>query len=99
LEKKSFSSVTEIIGKALPNIVGFSELDIGIKLIAILDEALCIGCNVCVRACDDGGFQAIRMVDEIAVVDIQKCDGCGLCIYVCPPDIMHLVPKKLTDTI
>jgi dihydropyrimidine dehydrogenase (NAD+) subunit PreA len=99
LEKKSFSSVTEIIGKALPNIVGFSELDIGIKLIVILDEALCIGCNVCVRACDDGGFQAIRMVDEIAVVDIQKCDGCGLCIYVCPPDIMHLVPKKLTDTI
>lgn len=99
LEKKSFNSVTEIVGKALPNIVGFSELDIGFKLIATLDEALCTGCNVCVRACYDGGFQAITMVDEIAVVDIQKCDGCGLCIYVCPPDIIQLVPKNLTDTV
>lgn len=99
LEKRSFSSVTDIIGKALPNIVGFSEINIGIQLVATLEEAQCTGCNVCVRSCDDGGFQAIRMVDEIAVVDIQKCDGCGLCIYVCPPDIMQLVPKKLTDTV
>jgi dihydropyrimidine dehydrogenase (NAD+) subunit PreA len=97
LEEKSFGSVVEIVGKALPNLVDFSDLDLGIKLICTLDEALCTGCKVCVRACDDGGFQAIKIADEIAVIDVLKCDGCGLCIFVCPPDIMRLVPKKVVD--
>jgi dihydropyrimidine dehydrogenase (NAD+) subunit PreA len=85
--------VKDVIGKALPNIVEFSDLDLEIQMIATIDESLCTGCNVCVRACADGGFQAINIEDEIAHVDVLKCDGCGLCIYVCPPDIIQLVPR------
>jgi dihydropyrimidine dehydrogenase (NAD+) subunit PreA len=92
LEKHGFSNMRVIRGKALPFIVGFDQLDLEYKLVATLVESECIGCDLCVRACNDGGFQAITMVDDIAIVDPAKCDGCGLCIYVCPPDIMSLVP-------
>jgi len=91
LERRSFNMVKDVIGKALPNIVEFSDLDLEIQMIATIDESLCTGCNVCVRACADGGFQAISIEDDIAHVDVMKCDGCGLCIYVCPPDIIQLV--------
>jgi len=92
LERRGYSTPADLRGKALPNIVGFDELDLDFKLVAILEEDQCIGCELCVRACNDGGFQAISMVENIAKVDPEKCDGCGLCIYVCPPDIMSLVP-------
>lgn len=95
LEDHAYSNLKELKGKALPFIVGFDELDLNYKLVATLEESECIGCDLCVRACNDGGFQAISMVDKIAKVDPIKCDGCGLCIYVCPPDIMSLVPVKL----
>ena len=94
LEGHNYESPAELLGKALPNIVGFDELDLEYKLVATLDEAQCIDCDLCVRACNDGGFQAITMVDKIAKVDPKKCDGCGLCIYVCPPDIMNMVPMN-----
>ncbi|MEE8120368.1 MAG: 4Fe-4S dicluster-binding protein [Anaerolineales bacterium] len=93
LERRSFNSVKDVVGKALPNIVEFSDLDLDIQMVATIDESRCTGCNVCVRACADGGFQAIHMEDKIAHIDVMKCDGCGLCIYVCPPDIVQLVPK------
>jgi dihydropyrimidine dehydrogenase (NAD+) subunit PreA len=95
LEDHMYSNPAEIQGKALPHIVGFDELDLEYKLVATLEESECIGCDLCVRACNDGGFQAISMVDRIAKVDPSKCDGCGLCIYVCPPDIMSLVPAEM----
>jgi len=94
LERRGYRTPADLRGKALPNIVGFDELDLDFKLVATLDEAQCIDCDLCVRACNDGGFQAITMVDKIAKVDSKKCDGCGLCIYVCPPDIMNMVPMN-----
>jgi dihydropyrimidine dehydrogenase (NAD+) subunit PreA len=99
LEDHMYSNPAEIRGKALPHIVGFDELDLEYKFVAILEESECIGCDLCARVCNDGGFQAISMVDNIAKVDPSKCDGCGLCIYVCPPDIMSLVPVEMHNTI
>jgi dihydropyrimidine dehydrogenase (NAD+) subunit PreA len=93
LERMKLDSPGELVGRALPNIVGFDELDIDFKYVATLNESECIGCELCERVCYDAGFQAITMEDEIARIGYSKCDGCGLCIYVCPPDIMEMVPK------
>jgi len=93
LERMNLNSPVELVGRALPNIVGFDELDIDFKYVATLDESECIGCELCVRVCNDAGFQAILMDGDIAKIDYSKCDGCGLCIYVCPPDIMEMVPR------
>ena len=93
LERMKLSTPSDLVGRALPHIVGFNDLDLDFKLVATLDESECIGCELCVRVCNDGGFQAISMVGDIAKIDNSKCDGCGLCIYVCPPDIMEMVPR------
>lgn len=98
LERLGFNTPADLVGRALPNIVGFNDLDIDFKIVATVDESECIGCELCVRVCNDGGFQAISMVDDIAKIDNSKCDGCGLCIYVCPPDIMEMVPRNQIES-
>lgn len=93
LERMNYNDPGDLVGRALSKIVGFDELNLDFKLIATLDESKCIGCELCVRVCNDAGFQAISMDGDIAKIDYSKCDGCGLCIYVCPPDIMVMVPR------
>lgn len=97
LERMNFGGPEELVGRALSRIVGFDELDLGYKLVATIDESECIGCELCMRVCNDAGFQAIRMDGSIAKIGKSKCDGCGLCIYVCPPDIMMMVPREQTE--
>jgi dihydropyrimidine dehydrogenase (NAD+) subunit PreA len=93
LERMKLNEPMDLVGRALPKIVGFDELDIDFKMVATLVESECIGCDLCARVCYDAGFQAITMEGDIAKIGYSKCDGCGLCIYVCPPDIMEMVPR------
>jgi dihydropyrimidine dehydrogenase (NAD+) subunit PreA len=84
LDRKGFSSPAELVGRALPQIKTFPDLDLEIKLVASIDAEQCNGCGICVKACQSGGFDAIEMIDDVAVVNFYKCDGCGLCGGVCP---------------
>jgi NAD-dependent dihydropyrimidine dehydrogenase PreA subunit len=53
---------------------------------AVVDQALCDGCQLCVDRCQ---FDAIDMVKPSAskkykaVVDPEKCWGCGVCVIKC----------------
>ena len=93
LVKKKFTSPAEIIGKALPNIVVFPDLDLSLDLIAVVNER-CIGCDICEKACNSGGYQAIEVIDKFAVIDLEKCDGCGLCPEVCPVNAIHMAVRS-----
>jgi len=47
-----------------------------------IDEALCIGCELCVNACKEG---ALQLVDSKAkLVEENHCDGLGRCLPICP---------------
>ncbi len=94
LREHGYRSPSEIRGRALPRIVGFDELDLDHKLIAVVDKELCNGCEVCVRACGDGGFQAITMSEGLAFIDASKCDGCGLCACVCPTNAIRMRDRQ-----
>jgi len=97
LREKKFESASEIIGKSGPRIDDWGNLDLNYKIVARIDEAKCIGCNLCYIACEDGAHQCIR-VDERPAGDLRhnalpkhvprvledECVGCNLCALVCP---------------
>ncbi len=60
--------------------------------IAIIDEARCIGCTLCIAACP---VDAIAGANGLMHTVIEKyCIGCDLCIPPCPVDCIELVPSQ-----
>ncbi|MEY4561335.1 MAG: hypothetical protein RLZZ618_612 [Pseudomonadota bacterium] len=61
----------------------------GPRMLAVIDEAWCIGCTLCLKACPVdsilGGAKAMHTVID------ALCTGCELCIPVCPVDCITLV--------
>lgn len=96
LERKGMSSVQELIGKAIPNIVPHPELPSQDNLKAYIHQSRCIQCGRCYIACYDGGHMAIKRSKSGKVkVDEEKCVGCGLCVSVCPVnDCITFKPNK-----
>jgi len=60
----------------------------GPRLLAVIDEAWCIGCTLCIKACPTdaivGSHKRMHTVIE------PWCTGCELCIPVCPVDCIAL---------
>ena len=90
LAGRGLASPADLVGRALPAIGDWGELDLTYTLKARIDAATCIHCNLCHRACEDGAHQAIRLERRnggtMPVVDDAECVGCRLCEYVCPVD-------------
>jgi electron transport complex protein RnfB len=62
----------------------------GPRLLAVIDEAWCIGCTLCIKACPvDCIVGASKLMHT--VVDAQ-CTGCELCVPVCPVDCIAMLP-------
>jgi dihydropyrimidine dehydrogenase (NAD+) subunit PreA len=95
---KNFNSVDEMIGKALPNIMNWEELNLNYKVIAELDESKCIGCQLCYIACEDGAHQAIGLPENqdsrIPHIIEKNCVGCNLCSIVCPVENCITMVRK-----
>ena len=62
------------------------------RQLAVIDEAWCIGCTLCLKACPVdcivGGPKLMH-----TVIDAQ-CTGCELCLPACPVDCIALVPAS-----
>jgi electron transport complex protein RnfB len=61
----------------------------GPRHVAVIDEAWCIGCTLCLPVCPtDAIFGSNKLMHSV----IEKhCTGCELCIPVCPVDCISLV--------
>jgi electron transport complex protein RnfB len=58
--------------------------------VALIDEALCIGCVKCIHACPvDAIVGASKCMHTVIA---GWCTGCELCIPPCPVDCISLVP-------
>ena len=59
-------------------------------VVALIDEARCIGCTRCIDACP---VDAIAGAQEFMhTVIAAYCTGCELCLPPCPVDCIDLVP-------
>lgn len=62
----------------------------GQRGVAVIDEAWCIGCTLCLAACPvDAILGAHKRMHT--VVDAH-CNGCELCVPVCPVDCITMTP-------
>lgn len=59
-------------------------------LVAVIDEATCIGCTKCIQACPvDAIVGAARYMHTVIS---NHCTGCELCIPPCPVDCIDMRP-------
>ncbi len=57
--------------------------------LALIDEASCIGCMLCVHACPVDAI--VGAPKKMHTVLLAHCTGCELCIPPCPVDCIELV--------
>ena len=68
----------------------------GPRALAVIDEAWCIGCTLCIKACPvDCIVGASKRMHT--VIDSQ-CTGCELCVPACPVDCIAMVPVTGANT-
>ena len=85
--EKNFDTLDDFIGKAVPNVVAWEQLNLKHKIVANINSTKCIECQLCYTACEDGAHQAIKLPSDgkrVPYVLEENCVGCNLCSLVCP---------------
>lgn len=62
----------------------------GPMTVAVIDEAWCIGCTLCISACPTDAILGSNKVMHTVIE--SACTGCDLCLPVCPVDCIEMLP-------
>ena len=84
MEEKGVDKLSDLVGKALPNIVSADDIDRSFKIIPKIDYDKCVNCGRCYVSCFDAAHQAIDWEEGRKPVINDNCVGCHLCLNVCP---------------
>ncbi|MES2583361.1 MAG: NAD-dependent dihydropyrimidine dehydrogenase subunit PreA [Pseudomonadota bacterium] len=93
MDEMGFTSVDQIVGKAIPSVTNWQYLNLNHISKAVINQDSCIQCGRCHIACEDTSHQAItNMKDGKRFFEVKEdeCVGCNLCVTVCP------VPECIT---
>jgi dihydropyrimidine dehydrogenase (NAD+) subunit PreA len=90
MEEKGYETIYDFIGKSIPTITHWEDLDINYHHIANIDQNKCIHCGLCYIACEDTSHQSISLTygkpyNTYAIKE-EECVGCNLCQLMCPVD-------------
>ena len=110
MDGHGFRGIEDFRGRAVPNVQDWGDLDLNYKIIAEIHSELCIGCQICYVACEDGAHQCIApysltgngkknpngMGVHVPRIIEEDCVGCNLCALVCP--VESCITMKQVDT-
>ena len=68
----------------------------GPRAVAVIDEAWCIGCTLCLKACPTDAIVGSNKMMHTVIE--PYCTGCELCVPVCPVDCISLENVSGTRT-
>jgi dihydropyrimidine dehydrogenase (NAD+) subunit PreA len=96
MDAHGFRTIEDFRGRAVPNVKDWGDLDLNYKVVAKINSELCIGCQLCYVACEDGAHQSIEPYKDaekknsggfgvhVPRIIEEECVGCNLCALVCP---------------
>lgn len=85
MDEKGYTTVQDIVGRAVPNVTDWQYLNLNYVAKAKIDQDQCIKCGRCYAACEDTSHQAIWMKEgRVFEVNDAECVACNLCVDVCP---------------
>ena len=64
--------------------------------VAVIDEAACIGCTLCIEACPVDAI--VGATNLMHTVIAAECIGCRLCLPPCPVDCISMVATGISPT-
>lgn len=64
--------------------------------VAVIEEAYCIGCTLCIQACPVDAI--IGAPKQMHTVITALCTGCDLCVAPCPVDCISMLPVTSGQT-
>ncbi|MER1985682.1 MAG: NAD-dependent dihydropyrimidine dehydrogenase subunit PreA [Solibacillus sp.] len=101
LDEKGLASVMDLVGQTVPKYSDWGDLDLNYKVVAEINNDVCINCNKCHIACEDTSHQCIDLYTEdgkpMLKVREEDCVGCNLCSIVCPAE-GAIIMKELPHT-
>ncbi|TCZ73671.1 NAD-dependent dihydropyrimidine dehydrogenase subunit PreA [Flaviaesturariibacter aridisoli] len=90
MDEKGFATIYDFVGKSVPTMTRWEELDINYHHVANINPDKCIHCGLCYITCEDTSHQAIALKygKPYNNYSVKKddCVGCNLCQLVCPVD-------------
>ncbi len=107
MDDRGYRTIEDFRGRAVPNVKDWGDLDLNYKVIAKINADLCIGCQLCYVACEDGAHQCIEPYKEsvkknaggfgvhVPRIIEEDCVGCNLCALVCP--VENCITMKEVD--
>ncbi len=90
MNEKGFRTIADFQGRSVPRLSDFGNFDLSFRVVARIDQARCIKCNLCYVACHDTAHQCIDLITAHPEhrphpqVREADCVGCRLCYNVCP---------------
>jgi dihydropyrimidine dehydrogenase (NAD+) subunit PreA len=74
MREKGFNQIKDFVGRSVPRIKSWGDLDLNYKIIAEIDQNRCIHCGLCYIACEDGAHQSIRC-ERVPVSEFIRRNG------------------------
>lgn len=102
MDEKGFKTINDFVGKSVPTLTHWEDLDINYHHVAKINQDKCIHCGLCYIACEDASHQSISLTygkpyNTYAIKE-EECVGCNLCQLICPvEDCITMVEQRKDD--